>query len=528
VPAANDLFSEDLLRKFTSENIRFFNIDWSRFMGLGRSNPADHAEPFSMTYFGAKVSQEINAVSRIHRGVSRKLLNPLWPNYKPEELHIGSVTNGVHYNTWAARQWQELCMPDNGEGKFDESWKKKINKVPAADIWKIKTDLKKTLVEGVKKKMNSSMFLSNNPKRTLDLINSINENALFIGFARRFVQYKRSGLLFTSIERLAGILGNVHRPVVFLFSGKAHPADTESIKLITKLITAAANPGFRNSIIFLEDYSMDVSTMLVQGVDVWLNTPDRYMEASGTSGMKAALNGVLNFSVMDGWWAEAYNGKNGWMLVQDPTYKDHELQNQLDAEIIYNTLENEIIPLFFDRDENDIPVKWIDHVKASLTSIVPMFNMKRMLVEYDKKYYKRLSERVARLRADNFKLARQIAAWKRTILPHWNEVEVISIDSAMAEKMRGSLGEEIRIEVVLEIGRLNIADVGVEILISGSRLPNGYYRKDFSVINHRDKEVTYECILRMEQTGSFDFAFRIFAKNDLLPHRQDFDLVKWI
>ncbi len=532
VPAANDMFSEELLRKYIADKAHFFNIDWSKFIGLGRVNPNDHTEEFSMTYFGAKLSQEINAVSKIHQRVSRNLLNPLWKNFKPEELHIGSITNGVHFPTWASRQWQEYCKNNSGPAQStrfpDKACLEKINNLPAKEIWDIRVALKKRLIEAVKAKIDNSALLKNSAKRTLGSISHINEKALIVGFARRFVPYKRSGLLFTAIERLSRIISDHNKPVLFIFSGKAHPMDHESIRLINQLVDASANHKFKNAIIFLEDYDMDIARLLTQGADVWLNTPDRNKEASGTSGMKAAINGVLNFSVLDGWWAEAYNGDNGWMLSEEPAYNDHELQNQLDAETIYNVLENEIIPLFFDRDEAQIPVKWIEKIRASLISIVPQFTMQRVLMEYQHKYYAKLYDRVNRLKADNYSLAKNISAWEKKILSHWNEVDVISIEMPLTEKFKGLLGERINIKIVLDIGKLSISDIGVEIIIYGNTFEEGYFTKEFSIINLKGQEVTYECSLRMEQTGSFDYAFRVFPKNENLAHRQDFDLVKWI
>ena len=532
VPAANDMFSEDLLRKYLADKARFFNIDWAKFIGLGRMDPSDHNEPFSMTYFAARMSQEINAVSRIHQTVSRKLLNPLWKNFKPGELHIGSVTNGVHYATWAAKQWQQFCKIFLGitktENISDAALWKKIKNLSPKEIWNIRLELKRELILAVKARLDQSVTVRNNSKRTFSVLNEINEEALVIGFARRFVPYKRSGLLFTDVERLTKIIANSDKPVVFIFSGKAHPMDGESIRLINQLLAASTNSAFKNSIIFLENYDMDIAKLLVQGVDVWLNTPERHTEASGTSGMKAALNGVINFSVLDGWWAEAYNGENGWMLSEEPIYNDHELQNQLDAETIYSTLENEIIPLFFERSNERIPLKWVEKIKASLMSIVPEFNMQRVLMEYNNNYYAKLYDRVNRLKVDNYILARNISAWKKKILYHWNEVDVISIEMPENEKFRSLLGENFSVKVILDIGKLSIDDVGVEVIISGSNLHDGYFVKEFSVIYLKGQEITYECNIRMERTGTFDFAFRIFPKNENLPHRQDFDLIKWI
>jgi glycogen phosphorylase/synthase len=532
VPAANDIFSEDLLRKYFADNIHFFNIPWNKFMGLGRENANDSNEQFSMTYYGARIAQEINAVSKIHEKVSKHLFSPLWKNYLPEELHIGGVTNGVHYPTWASKEWQvfaknELKITSTEHTTEKGNWDKIADMSPE-EIWGMRLRAKKKLTEEVKRRLDNNISLKNNPKRTINTINTINENALIIGFARRFVTYKRSGLLFTALDRLAAILNNPSRPVIFFFAGKAHPNDQESIRLIKQLIDASGNHDFNNSIIFIEDYNMDIARYLVQGVDIWLNTPNRHKEASGTSGMKAALNGVINFSVLDGWWAEAYNGNNGWALSEDPIYNDYELQNQLDAEIIYNTLEREIIPMYFERDGDQVPQRWIQKMKNSLLSIAPAFNMHRMLMEYNEKYYIPLFDRVNRLKSNNFALAESLSSWKRHVLSHWHEVDVISIEMPQKEKFKGLRGEKIKIKCVLDIGKLTMKDVGIEIVIKGGTLGEGCYSKEFTVVHLKGQEVTYECILRMEQTGTFDYSFRIFPKNENLPHRQDFDLVKWI
>lgn len=531
VPAANDMFSEELLRKYLAEKAHFFNINWKEFVGLGRIDPHNDSELFSMTYLGAKLSQEINAVSKIHQKVSGGLFNPLWRDFKPAELHIGSVTNGVHYATWAAKPWQEfwgsigILQPANISTK---EFAEKVKDLPANRIWEIRIELKKALAKALKNQQASTIFLQNDAKIKLNVLDGIDENTLVIGFARRFVAYKRSALLFTDPERLSKIISIADKPVLFIFSGKAHPADTESLYLINNLVKTSLNAQYNHAVIFLEDYNMDVAKLLVQGVDLWLNTPDRHKEASGTSGIKAALNGVLNFSVLDGWWAEAYNGFNGWKLDENAIYNDYELQNEFDAEIIYNTLEKEIIPLFFDRNNAQIPVKWVEKIKASLISIVPYFTMQRVMMEYNNNYYLKLCDRVNRLKANNFSIAKSIAAWKKKVLLNWDEVHVVSITFPEKDNFKGVLGEEIQIKIVLDIGKLSIDDIGVEIIISGDTLKEGYFTKEFSVAETNECKVTYECILKMERTGNFDFAFRVFPKNENLPHRQDFAFVKWI
>lgn len=529
VPAANDMFSEEQLRKYLADKANFFNIDWNRFMGLGRANVKDNNEKFSMTYFAAKMSQEINGVSKVHGKVSRELLSPLWKNYSAAELrNIGYVTNGVHYATWTAKEWQQVFQsalqitPANVSDKTP--WNSICN-IPPAELWRIHTAKKNKLIDAVRNNMGRDVTLQNDMP---DGFHAINRNALFIGFARRFVTYKRPSLLLTDYNRLARILSDTDKPVVFLYAGKAHPRDQESIHIITQLINATHNPAFKNSILFIEDYDMEVARHLVQGVDLWLNTPYRHTEASGTSGMKAALNGVLNFSVADGWWVEGYNPEYGWHLSEEPLYNDNEMQNQLDAQTIYNTLENDIIPLYFERDENGLPMKWLEKMKDSLKNLAPEFNMQRVLHEYHDKYYSKLYERSTRLRENQNALVKNIVGWKKKILTNWNEVDVISIDIPVKDKFKSLLGEEFKVKVVLDIGRLTVNDVGVEIVITGKTLDEGTFVKEFTVTNMKGPEVTYECTVRTERTGSFDFGFRIFPKNEHLAHRQDFDLVKYI
>jgi glycogen phosphorylase/synthase len=529
VPAANDMFSEDLLRKYLADNTRIFNIDWNRFMGLGRLDAMNNDEKFSMTYFAAKLSQEINAVSRLHRKVSRTLLNPLWKNFSPGELYnIDSVTNGVHYPTWASKEWQQLfnsALQVSAENISDKVRWEKIKDVSAGQIWNIHSKMKDKLVDAIKTNLERDATIKNTiPNK----FHAINRNALFVGFARRFVVYKRPALLLTDVERLARIISDNDKPVLFLFAGKAHPMDYESIRIINQLINATGNPAFKNSIMFLEDYDMEVARYLVQGVDLWLNTPYRHTEASGTSGMKATINGVLNFSVSDGWWSEGYDGSYGWRLSEEPVYNDNEMQNQLDAETIYNTLENDIIPTFFERDKDNIPVRWIEKIKASLLNLSPQFMMQRVLKEYKHNFYDKLYERSVKLRESNNAIAKGIVAWKKKILTNWNEVDVISIEIPVKEKFKSTLGEEFKIKIVLDIGRLAAEDVGVEIIITGKTLDEDAFVKEFSVSGQKGAEVTYECTIRTERTGAFDFAFRIFPKNINLPHRQDFDLIKYV
>ena len=537
VPAGHDAFSEDILRTYIPHYADRLGISWEAFMNLGRfvENKAD--EKFSMSVLAAKLSQEMNGVSEIHGRVSRELFAPLFDGYFADELYIGHVTNGVHYPTWAAWKWQKLYSQEFGVGFLSDQsnakhWRK-IHKVPSATIWDIRNILRRELVEFIRVRVRNDMTLrKESPKQIIKVADSLDPKALTIGFARRFATYKRAYLLFSNLDRLSEILNDKKRPVQFLFAGKAHPADKAGQDLIRKIVEISRQPEFTGKIIFIENYDMQLGRRLVQGCDMWLNTPTRPLEASGTSGEKAVMNGVLNFSVLDGWWAEGYKEKAGWALPEKDTFDNAAFQDELDAEMIYSYFEDEIIPSFYDRDNDGIPQNWISYIKNNIAEIAPKFTMKRMLDDYMKQYYKPMYVRQKMLADDSFAKAYELTAWKRRVLRVWDFITLINIEvpnPSMETALK--LGERYTVGVTLDLKDLSSADVGVEIIFGdkhGNMIDRILDVMELKCFEEEGGITHYKAEIDAASTGSFEIAFRIFPTNPMLPHRQDFNLVRWM
>lgn len=538
VPAGHDTFSEELLRAYLSYHTSLLNITWKRLMGLGKADANEPTEKFSMSLFAARLSQEINGVSAIHERVSRKMFGHLWRGYAKEELQIGHVTNGVHYPTWTANEWQELYRNTFGK-EFEEKisepehWKKILN-VRDKVIWDIHSKLKKNLLEEIKKRLrNEAGGRYKNTKQLLQQINLLNEKSLIIGFARRFVTYKRSSLVFYNEERLASIIKNSKFPVLFLFAGKAHPNDYAGQEMIRNIIAISHQKRFFGHVLFIPNYDMDFAKSLTQGVDVWLNTPEMEMEASGTSGMKAALNGVLNFSVMDGWWGEAYNTDVGWTFSGSVLTNDIETQNEVESESLYHVLEKDIITLYSERDNEDLPVSWIAKMKNSISQIAPEFTTQRMLSEYMIKYYKQLDVRGNLMCANNFESAKKLAAWKIKVMREWANIRVVSLGVYDSLNKPFPLGSELNPSVILDLDELSATDVGIEVVFINKRKGEDDFNKivfksELAPIETKGKQVTFSCKIPITQTGVYEHGFRIYPKNSLLMHRPDFPLMTWI
>ncbi len=535
VPAGHDAFSEDVLRAYIPHYAERLNIPWNTFMNLGRfvENKAD--EKFSMSVLAAKLSQEMNGVSLIHGRVTREMFNGMYEGFFPEELHIGYVTNGVHLPTWASPDWQSLYKKTFGDDFLEkqnekERWKK-IYDVPDEEIWRLRNQHRYELIKTIRERLSVDLKMrQENPKNIIKTLDTINGDTLTIGFARRFATYKRAHLLFTNIERLEKLVNNAKRPVQFVFAGKAHPADKAGQDLIKNIVEVSKMPAFLGKVVFIENYDMTLASKLVQGVDVWLNTPTRPLEASGTSGEKAVMNGVVNFSVLDGWWAEGYKPGAGWALSEERSYDNQQFQDELDAENIYNTFENEIVPAFYGRN-NDVPLKWVSYVKKTIAEIAPEFTMKRMLDDYFRRFYNNLFERSKELKQNDYEKVKQLAAWKRKILRGWESIEVVSMRIPDSTKKPLRIGENFIAEIVLNVNELSPSDLGMEVLF-GQKEQDEVKRltsvEDMTVAGVDGNVVTYFIELRTEQAGVYDFAFRLFPKHPLLPHRQDFNLVRWI
>jgi glycogen phosphorylase/synthase len=536
VPAGHDTFTEDQLRKYLSHYPDRLNIKWEQFMNLGRMNENDPNEKFSMSVLAARLSQEINAVSRIHCEVTKHMFSKLYKGYFPHELHIGYVTNGVHYPTWTANSWQHLYKSQFGEGFPEdqlnvELWKK-IHYVDDEVIWKIRLSLKHRLADYLIQRLYDEMTRRNeNPKLIFSIKESIPPHALTIGFARRFATYKRAHLLFRNPERLSKIVNNPEKPVVFIFAGKAHPNDKAGQDLIRQIYEMSKTPEFLGKIFFVENYDMELAKYLIQGVDIWLNTPTRKMEASGTSGEKAVMNGVVNFSVLDGWWAEGYRHNAGWALKEEATYDNPQIQDDLDAEIIYSILEDEIIPLYYQVNSKKIPQKWIAHIKNTISEIAPYYTMKRQLDDYINLYYNKLVERSKLINEKNYELARHIASWKRNVMRGWESIEVVSLQIPDSTVKPLVLGQTFQAEIVLDLNELSGTDVGIEVLFAkkeNDEIEEPVFMQEMALKDSNQHYVTFNCDIPIDRPGVYNYVFRLFPKNPLLPHRQDFNLVKWI
>ncbi len=533
VPAGHDQFEESLFAKYMSGFSAKLGISWDDLMNLGREHPGSN-EKFSMSVFACNMSQEVNGVSWLHGKVSQEMFNPIWQGYFPEELHVNYVTNGVHMPTWTASEWQKLYKKTFGDAWLgDQSnasiWEK-IYQVSDDEIWETRSILKQKLIEYIRGKYKENWLKAQgDPSRVVKVLDKINPNALMIGFGRRFATYKRAHLLFMNLERLAKIVNNPSYPVQFVFTGKAHPADGGGQGLIKRIVEISKMPEFEGKVIFLENYDMALAKRLVSGVDIWLNTPTRPLEASGTSGEKAEMNGVLNFSVLDGWWLEGYIKGAGWAITEKRTYQNQEFQDQLDAATIYSMLENEIIPLYFAKNSKGYSPEWIMYIKNSIAKIAPHFTTKRMLDDYISKFYSKLALRSGHLSADNFEKAKEIAAWKEKMAENWDNITVIKADLPEELNKEPQVGQSLPLEVVLSNPGLD-AGIGVELVAvnykpDGTRVVKAY---EFDLVNSENGTLTYKQMLQLKRAGSFTWAIRVFPKNSDLPHRQDFCYVKWI
>lgn len=533
VPAGHDYFDEGLFSKYMGGYPARLGITWDNLMDMGRNTPGDKEERFCMSVFACKTSQEVNGVSLLHKEVSQEMFASIWKGYFPEENHVGYVTNGVHLPTWCAREWKKLYK-DNFDESFaaDQSNQKiweAIYNVPDEEIWDTRLKLKNKLVEYIKRKCTADWLRSQvNPALALSVLEKFNPNALLIGFGRRFATYKRANLLFTDLERLSGIVNNPDYPVQFIFTGKAHPNDGAGQELIKQIVEISRRPEFLGKIIFLENYDMELASHLISGVDIWLNTPTRLQEASGTSGEKALMNGVLNFSVLDGWWYEGYREGAGWALTDKGIYQNDQYQNQLDAETIYYLLETSVLPLYYNRNKKSYSEGWVKCIKNSIAQIAPHFTMKRQLDDYYDRFYNKLAERFHTLAADHYVQAKTMADWKAVVRDRWDFVEIKSITAGAGLNATIEAGKEYELTIVVDEKGLDDA-IGIEsvtIRTEGEQ-ERIHAITPFSLVSKDGNLYTFRATSSVLNTGCFKQAFRMYPKNELLPYREDFCYVRW-
>ena len=534
VPAGHDYFDEGLFGKYMGGYPAKLGITWDEFIGMGRTNPDDHGEKFCMSTFACNTCQEVNGVSMLHGWVSQKMFAPIWAGYYPEENHVGYVTNGVHFPTWCATEWRQVYSKYFDEKHMsdqsnEEIWHGIYN-CPDEEVWATRMALKKKLFDYIKEQFRETWLKNQgDPSRVVNLLEKMNPNALVIGFCRRFATYKRAHLLFTDEARLAKIVNDPEHPVIFLFAGKAHPADGAGQGLIKRIYEISQRPEFLGKVIFLEDYDFLLARRLVSGVDIWMNTPTRPLEASGTSGEKAEMNGVVNLSVKDGWWLEGYREGAGWALTEKRTYQNQGYQDQLDAATIYGLLENEIIPLYYNKDKKGISKGWIKVIKNSIAQIAPHYTMKRQLDDYYEKFYNKEAKRFKEISKDNCKLAKEIALWKETVAERWDAINVVSsewtypaggLETSQKYTLRYVINEQ-GLDDAVALEKVNVyTDKNGEERI--------YSIEPLKMVKKEGNNYTFEAELAPKQAGQYKSAVRMYPKNKHLPHRQDFCYLKWL
>lgn len=536
VPAGHDAFPEAMIRQYLSHLPGELGIGWTEFMGLGRMNAEDPDEKFSMSVLACNLSQEVNGVSWLHGEVSKEILGGIWPGYFKNELHVGYVTNGVHFPTWTATGLRRLYarhFPEGFEGHDYRipAWQK-VHEIDDRELWSERMILKEKLIRLIRRRYGDpGQVRLDSPGQIVRILEGIRPDVLTIGFARRFATYKRASLLFTNLERLSAIVNNKERPVQFIFAGKAHPNDKPGQDLIKRIVEVSAMPQFAGKILFLQNYDMELARRMVQGVDVWLNTPTRPLEASGTSGEKCVMNGVLQFSVLDGWWVEGYREEAGWALPMEAAYADPQYQNELDAEMIYNTIEEQIAPRYYDRDAEDIPHRWLASVKRCIADIASNFTTNRMLRDYEERFYNPLAARKREITADGYRLAREIAHWKRRVLAAWERVRVVDVQRAKVGDKPIVVDRDYRFELTVDLGGLAPEEIGAELVVARPVEPGRTVEVvrtlPLAQIAHTGDRATYALDYAPEQAGMYDMALRVFPQHPSLPHRMDFALVKW-
>lgn len=536
VPAGHDAFEEGLLRKYIGHYPQRLKIDWETLMALGKDNPSDMGEKFSMSNLAANISQNVNGVSMLHGKVSQDIFAHMYPGYLPEELYVSYVTNGVHYPTWTAPEWKPIHArvfgPEFATHHYDKSCFGGIYDVSDAEVWETKKHLKAKLIDFLRERLQDTALSSHySPKEIVTILDNLRDDVLTIGFARRFATYKRATLLFSDLDRLDAIVNDPHNPVQFIFAGKAHPADQAGQDLIKRIVDISKDERFIGKIVFVPGYDITLAKRMVQGVDVWMNNPTRPQEASGTSGEKAAMNGTMHFSVLDGWWVEGYTEGAGWALPQERTYEDQHYQDELDSATIYTILENDIVPAYYNIDRTTGRSReWISYIKNTVAKVACNFTTNRMLTDYIDQYYAPQAKRTESVVADNYGVAREIAAWKKHVRREWENVSVVSITQPDASYDL-SMNNEFKSEVVLNIGDLQPEDIGVEMIFAEMDNTGRLHISEvseYSPVEFNDGVCKYQVSLLPERTGMYQVATRVFAKNALLPHRQDFECVKWL
>ncbi len=534
VPAGSDVFSIELMEKYFESYYKKLRIPRENFLSLGRMNHSDIKEPFTMPILAFRLSSHANGVSRLHGSVSRKMWHRLWPDLNRSEIPIDHITNGIHANTWISYEMASLFDRYIGTVWKDEPANQKIwesvAQIPDAEIWRSHERRRERLVEFVRGRLKFQLISRGAHQRAIQSADEVlDPEALTIGFARRFATYKRATLIFSDIERLKKIFTKKDMPVQIIVAGKAHPRDNEGKEFIKQVIHIARDSELRDRIIFIEDYDMNVAHYMVQGVDVWLNNPRRPLEASGTSGMKAAVNGVLNFSILDGWWCEGYDGNNGWAIGMGEEYGSFQNQDEVESKMIYDIFEDEIIPLFYDRGHGGMPRGWIKKMKDSMRSICPVFNTNRMIEEYMRKFYIKSHNDFALLCKNNFEKAKQQAKWMEHISQNWKNLSINSVEDTISGELK--INDEFEITASVHLGTLIPEDVRVEVFWGYVDSRGGFdavkaIQMDFTR-KTGDGDYLYKVRIKAERIGHCGYTLRLLPNSDENYIKYAPGLIRW-
>ncbi len=534
VPAGNDAFSRDLMFKYFADYPQKVGIDFDTLMSFGQFR-LTASEPFSMTILALRTSRHSNGVSALHGEVSRSLWKDVWLEVPLHEVPITSVTNGIHTKTWLAPEFHALYEkylgPDWAEHLTDREFWRRVIEIPDEELWQTHMLLKSRLVEFVRERLRRrAVRLGESPETIRRINHYLDPDVFTIGFARRFATYKRGNLIFADPGRLLRLLSNTERPVQIIFAGKAHPADEQGKKIIQEVVSYTQKEGFEGRIVFIEDYDAYIGRRLYQGVDLWLNNPIRPLEASGTSGMKVPPNGGLNLSVLDGWWPEAWNHKNGWAIGPEISGGPVEFQNQVDISSLYSLLENQITPLFYAKPDGRLPVAWIQLMRESMRSIVPMFNTHRMVMEYNDRLYEPSARAHAALAANNAAPAVELARWKSSIRQDWPQIRILKVSHDRPESSNLFVGESLEVTARVQLGSIAPDHVRVQVYAGFSE--NNHIEHPCAIdLNYVGTENTgiyiYKGTLAAPESGSYGFSVRVIPTHINLIQAHELRLITW-
>lgn len=536
VPAGNDRFPPALMQQYFESYARDMGLAFKVFMALGREVPQDDGEDFCMTVLALRLSRFTNGVSKLHGNVSRRMWHKVWEQFPVEDVPIGSITNGVHAPTWVAPEMGSLYDRYLGATWREEVdakriWRRIAN-IPEVEIWRAHEGLRSRLVEFVRRRLHAQMLSQGARAKELQAVENIfDPETLIIGFARRFATYKRAGLLMRDLESLRRVVGNKERPVQFIFAGKAHPQDNDGKKLMKEIISLCRLPEFRENMVFIEDYDMEVASHLISGCDIWLNTPRRPLEACGTSGMKAMFNGVLQFSTLDGWWDEAWKPDNslGWAIGKGENYDDPDYQDTVELQTLYKILESEIIPEFYERSKGNLPLSWIRRMKDALVEFGPRFHSDRMVHEYQETAYLPACRNHRDLYRDNFAPARELSAWRMNIMTKWSEVKIRDVETVKEDTLY--VGQSVLVTANVFLAGIPTEHVRLEMYI-GQLGPDNTFASRSLVTMEAEGELKdgwqrYAGTLATKEAGRFGFTVRAIPVHPLLPAPHSLGLVHW-